>query len=36
VIGTAFLLVVLFSPDGLLGLGARIRRLLPKPPARDW
>jgi branched-chain amino acid transport system permease protein len=29
VIGLAFLLIVLFSPDGLLGLWARLRRALP-------
>lgn len=34
-IGLVFLVIVLVSPDGVLGVGARLRRLLGPPPARD-
>ena len=34
-IGAVFLIIVLVSPDGVLGVGARLRRLLGPPPARD-
>jgi branched-chain amino acid transport system permease protein len=33
VIGTVFLLIVLFSPDGLLGLWAKLRFRLQAKPA---
>lgn len=35
VIGGIFLLIVLFSPDGLLGLWRRLSRLMPGPGGRD-